>query len=68
MEGTSGTFKFVFGVFLSHQFYGPIYKLNKYINNSEWDNKFILREKDQFKELELLIQKLKDKYIENKKE
>ena len=58
-----GLLIFVFGIFLSHHFYGPIYKLNKYINNNEWDNDFILREKDQFKELEILIAKLKKKHL-----
>lgn len=56
---------FIFGVFLSHHFYGPIYKLNKYIENNEWDQNFILREKDQFKELEILIKKLRKKFLDN---
>ena len=55
---------FVFGIFLSHHFYGPIYKLNKYVENNEWDQNFILREKDQFKELEALIKNLKKEFVE----
>ncbi len=54
-----GMLIFTFGIFLSHHFYGPIYKLNKYVQDSLWDEEFRLRERDQFKELEALIEKIK---------
>ena len=63
---------FIFAVlflFFAHfisSFYVLTYKLNKYIENDEWDHNFILREKDQFKELEFLILKLKNKYVKSK--
>ena len=51
---------FIFGILLSHHFYGPIYKLNNFVKNKQWDNDFILREKDQFKQLEEIVVDLKE--------
>lgn len=50
---------FIFGLLLSHQFYGPIYKLGNYVNKNEWDKEFSLREKDQFKQIETIVRDLK---------
>ena len=54
---------FLFGIYLSHQFYGPIYKLKNYIDNGNFQEDFILREKDQFKELEEIVEKIKSKNL-----
>jgi len=59
-----GALIFIFGIILSHHFYGPIYKLNKYINEGSWNNSFTLRENDQFKELESLVDRIKNDFKE----
>lgn len=54
-------FLFILGVYLSHLFYGPIFKLKKYIENEDWEAEFKLRENDQFKELEDMVKNLKNR-------
>ena len=50
---------FVFALYLSHHFYGPVYKLKTYVDKKNWDKEFNLRENDQFKELESIVKSIK---------
>ena len=49
------------GFILSHRIAGPLYKVKQFLENPDEEGKITLREKDFFKELEPLLNELKEK-------